>query len=1030
MKKSFISGLLITSITINSQVNQRVFDINTSSKFDTIKSKLESYYVNFPDTSKDGADEEFERWEHFWRNRVQSPVISEQGSYVPALKALHAQLNSPLCTSINYQANWTNLGPGITPSNDNVIGRVNCVAFDPVNPNIFYAGTGNSGLWRTTNGGISWNCLTESLRLPGLGIQAIAINLSNITGNKDIYIATGIVSLANYGIGILKSIDGGNSWQTTGLTYDPITNPNSYVAFSVKIDPLNPNIVYAGVSDKLYKTTDGGITWQIVFTITKSRLFPGNTLPCIDPVFCTDVTRNIIDIEFHPNNSQIIYISTNNMENAANNCVASCGGALIGGNGGAELWKSVDGGATWIELTAVTSGASNLSSINPFIEYSDKINIEVSPAEPNSLFISWGSGMKAKFYTTKSTDGGLTWSIPNPCSFNNYDPYLVSPTHPNEQYTGFLQCYKTFNGGVTWLGPLSDYLPLSGGGAVLGGHADLRGMAIRNITGVDEILMGNDGGVNYQPNGHIVGDPLYPPIVWQNVSKTLPINEFYGLASSEVDENLIIAGAQDNGVHTYNNGNWTYQIIGDAYECAFDYKDPNVCYSESNGGAIGLYKSINKGASWFGITQPSLIALNTRPIENHKNNKNIYIGYDNVYTSVSDNAYNNTWIKKSDFNTHFNNGRPLQSIAVSESNPNIIYAIKEGLSYGSAPTLYFFRSTTGGGTNINDWTDITSNVAASSLIFNYLPATCIEVNPYKENELWIGAGGVYNPGNVQRVLHSTDYGNTWVDYSTGLPPFPVHKIVYEKGSNDALYAATDVGVFYRNKSMTQWECFNNNLPVVIVTDLEINYKSNTLRASTYGRGVWISSLACPTAPSNINDYNISYGGSNIFKETKYNIFSNAEIVFNSNITYRAGMEINLYAGFKANANSDNSSFHAFIHNCDAVGNSFRITSSPSNKSDIIGSFDNTIIQTKSIKPIDSGIFVKPNPNNGLFELTKVHKTDYDFIEIYDVKGQLVLRRDYKTSQDSLFNISTFADGLYLVKVYTQGKSEIVKFLKN
>ena len=875
LKKGILIKILVCStLSVSSQINQKVFDISSTLKFDSIKSKLENYFTVNPDTSKDGANEEFERWEHFWSNRVQTQSVNEQGTYMPALKALHSQLNSPICNSINYPANWSNLGPGVTPSLDNVIGRVNCVAFDPVNPNIYYAGTGNSGLWRTINGGVSWTCLTEPLRLPGLGIQAMSINLNSITGNKDIYIATGIVSLANYGIGILKSIDGGNTWQTTGITYDPITNPNSYVAFSVKIDPTNPNTVYAGVSDKLYKTVDGGVTWQTVFTLTKSRLFPGNSTPCFDPVFCTDVTRNIVDIEFHPSNSQIIYFSTNNMENAANNCAANCGGATLGSNGGAELWKSTDGGVTWIELTSVTTGASNLFNLNTDIKYSDKINVEVSPAEPNSIFVSWGSGQKAKFFTTKSLDGGITWSNPKPCSFSNYDPYLVSPTHPNEQYTGFLQCYKTFDGGTTWIGPLSDYLPPVGGGG-LGGHADLRGMAIRNISGVDEVLMGNDGGVNYQPNANLVGNPpsyLPPYIPWLNVSKTLPINEFYGLASSEIDPNVIIAGAQDNGVHTYNNGNWTYQIIGDAYECEFDYQDPNVCYAESNGGAIGLSKSVNKGATWFGISQPNFNGLGVRPIENHKYNKNIYIGYDDVYSTISNNNFSTSWTKKSAFGIHFNNNKPLKSVAIAESNANVIYAVKESLTYGSTPSGFLYRTTTGGGLNNTDWTDITSNVAASSILFTWLPANCIEVNPYKESELWIGAGGIINPGGSQRILHSVDYGNSWTDYSLGLPPFPVHRIVYEKGSNDALYAATDVGVFYRNKTMAQWECFNDNLPVVIVTDLEINYKSNTLRASTYGRGVWISSLACPINVNNINDYNISYGGANVFKETKSNIF--------------------------------------------------------------------------------------------------------------------------------------------------------------
>lgn len=168
LKKGILIKILVCStLSVSSQINQKVFDISSTLKFDSIKSKLENYFTVNPDTSKDGANEEFERWEHFWSNRVQTQSVNEQGTYMPALKALHSQLSSPICNSINYPANWSNLGPGVTPSLENVIGRVNCVAFDPVNPNIYYAGTGNSGLWRTINGGVSWTCLTEPLRHQG-----------------------------------------------------------------------------------------------------------------------------------------------------------------------------------------------------------------------------------------------------------------------------------------------------------------------------------------------------------------------------------------------------------------------------------------------------------------------------------------------------------------------------------------------------------------------------------------------------------------------------------------------------------------------------------------------------------------------------------------------------------------------------------------------------------------------------------------------------------------------------------------------
>lgn len=157
MQKQFLFIIFLgCTIFIKAQIQDRFFSPNPApTTFSTIQNQAKNYFNALPDTARDGQNEAFERWENFWQNRVGSSNANENGTFLPAYKALYALLNSPVCaTSANYPANWVELGPGITPQPLQTLGIVSAVAFDPIAPaTTFYAGTTNSGLWKTTNGG-------------------------------------------------------------------------------------------------------------------------------------------------------------------------------------------------------------------------------------------------------------------------------------------------------------------------------------------------------------------------------------------------------------------------------------------------------------------------------------------------------------------------------------------------------------------------------------------------------------------------------------------------------------------------------------------------------------------------------------------------------------------------------------------------------------------------------------------------------------------------------------------------------------
>jgi hypothetical protein len=573
MKYFFLFAIMLFTATVFAQFQERFLNNVQQSgvNFFDIQAKADAYYTAFPDTNENGGQRNFERWEYFWSNRVSSPDNTISGTYSPALKALQTQMQAPICSVGPNMANWVNLGPGtsVTPMTNQVVGIVTAVAFDPQNSTTYYAGTSNSGLWKTSNSGASWQCLTENLRLPGLGINDVAIDP---TDHNTIYIATGISRGGSYGLGVLKTTNGGMSWTTNDLTFNPSSGQALGITQKIVIDPNSPNIIYALVDDKVFKSTDGGATWP-----SSSGSSPSYTL-CMGRWECDPNPRKLIDIEMHPTNSSILYISSNDLDDAAGSqCGSNCANVptKLGANGGAELWRTTDVGGSWIELTAVTSssGSSPLFASNPAIFNSDRISVAVSPADPSSIFLSYSLSGSTIAYYQKYDGPTSTWLAAMPINANvtTYDspggatglgyfsntlvvsPTINTTTNKLDLYLAGYTVMKSTDDGANW-SQVSDYWPYNLTSSHGKSHGDVRALVIDN-TG--NILMGNDGGAGYSANG---------ATTWTNISTKLPIAQFFGLACTEKNPSIIIGGTQDNGLYTYNGINWIEQVqgIGDA----------------------------------------------------------------------------------------------------------------------------------------------------------------------------------------------------------------------------------------------------------------------------------------------------------------------------------------------------------------------------------------------------------------------------------------------------------------------------------
>jgi photosystem II stability/assembly factor-like uncharacterized protein len=689
---------------------------------------------------------QFKRWEWFTENR-----LLPNGDFPPPdilWNEFHSYKNSHREPGSMVSPPWYPVGPSVIPSSGGGLGRINCITFMPGNPNSILVGAACGGVWKTVDGGNTWSIQNSDL-FASMSIADIAIDPAD---TNIIYIATG----DNYGIysaysttghytaGVLKSTDGGQTWNQTGMQY---SQDQLKLLQRLIINPNNPNILLLASNSPstggIFRTTDAGATW-------------------------TNVRTGIFySIEFNPLNPNTVFASD-----------------------GVGIWRSYDGGVTWTQ--------NNLGYSN------NRVTVKTTPADTNYVYV-WGPTAGFK----RSTNGGTTFTTmtsPNSyCTpYGYYDRVIaVSPTNPNEVYTGGLDVARTTNGGSTWV-KVSSWQPPTAPDYC---HADQKRMEFfPNGTAIFTV---NDGGIFKSVNN---GQS------WTDLTSGMQISQFYRIASAATNPNIIYSGAQDNGSNRYDGTNWVRVYGADGMQPLVDYTNTNNVFVCSQSG--GLRKSTNGGNTFTNVS-PAAGPWVTPYIMDPNNPQIMYYGSSNgIYKSTN---MGSTWVLSSTGATG-----SIRSLAIAKSNTNIIYAGR---------TTILYKSTNAGG----NWTNITGTLPVGSANITY-----IAVSNTDPNKVWVTFSG-YSAGN--KVYMSTDGGVTWTNYSGTLPNIPATCIVYRDNSADELYIGTDFGVFFRDATATDWIAYNTSLPNVIIDHLEIHYGTNKLRAGTYGRGIWQLDLPVITGHS-------------------------------------------------------------------------------------------------------------------------------------------------------------------------------------
>ena len=611
--------------------------------------------------------------------------------------------------------------------------------------------------------------------------------------------------------GVWKTTDGGNTWNTT-------TDALAAIGISdIAVNPENPSVIYLATGDgdfgvvKTYsigiiKSTNGGINWQptnISYQIADQTAFRRILINPDSPdimiatssdgiyrtadgwnSFSQVISGHFKDLEYKPSNFSVIYATSYDYA------------------GNAEIYKSIDGGLSFSEsMTGMTiSGKVN------------RIELAVTPDNPNVIYALCSDASNNGFYALyKSTNSGASWTLIYDDSKVNllgwqsfgldeggqgsYDLSLaVSPVNENEIYVGGVNIWRSIDGGTKWKiqglwyhTPDVDYV-----------HADQHVLIFNPHN--DALFSGNDGGI-YKT--YDKGES------WTDLSDGLEILQVYRMAQTELDPGMIIAGSQDNGTVMLKSGEWNEILGGDGMECFIDYDDINVIYGTLYRGDIR--RSVNGGVSFDTIPpDSSLTGEWITPFIMHPKYPNIlYAGYDKIYKTINGGK---SWKALSDFQE---GSDKLRAIAIAPANDKILYI---------ATRYDVYKSPDDG----KSWINITSGLPS-------LYKTAIAVAETNPDKLWIIMSG-FEDG--KKVFKSDNGGQSWNNYSSGLPNLPVNNITYQKSSNDGLYLATDIGVYYRNGSMENWEKYGTRLPNVSVYDLEMHYSTGKIRAGTHGRGIW------------------------------------------------------------------------------------------------------------------------------------------------------------------------------------------------
>ena len=608
----------------------------------------------------------------------------------------------------------------------------------------------------------------------------------------------------------------GGLWKTTnnGSTWSCSTDFNDVIGVSDIIIPSDyetSNTIYIATGDRdghdnftvgVLKSTDDGANW--FYTGLKFDLSDNENINrlLLDPnddntiIAATSVgtykttdagiswdkinTIEFIDMEYKPGNFDVLYGSTKK------------GDIYLSTNGGLDWSKTLNTSGKRVEI-AVTP--ANTSVVFAIIAGSDNGLYGIYKSGDNGFsFVEVFSG------NTKNLLGWYNGGNDDQGGQGFYDLAIaISPTDAQTVLIGGINTWRTTDGGKNW--SLIAHWNGSGAPTI---HADVHALTYHSNG---TLYQCNDGGIYTSSND---GTNFY------DKTNGIVHSQIYKLSVSQTVSDETLIGLQDNGTKLKSGSSWRDVKGGDGMECIIDYTDEDIQYGSVYYGRIS--RTENHWSTSTDITPDDVTGAWVTPyVINPISHSIIYAGYSNMWKS---NNKGDSWTKIS---TSINSAYKIRNIAITKSNTNYIYA---------SDPYNIWKTTIGG----SSWTNITSDLPGNFI-------TSIAIKYDDPNTIWVTLGSYDN----NSIYESTDGGSSWTNISAGLPEIPAYSVVQNNRITDEvnLYIGTELGVFFKH-GKSDWIPYNTNLPNVKVKELEIYYDATDenckLRAATYGRGLWESSL--------------------------------------------------------------------------------------------------------------------------------------------------------------------------------------------
>ena len=677
-------------------------------------------------------------------------------------------------------------------------GRVTTVTGVPSQPRTFYMGVASGGLFRTTDAGANWVPIADG-KIPVGSMGSIAVADSD---PKVIYVGTGsdgVRSNVSTGRGVYKTTDGGDTWQFVGL-YD------AGQIGAVRIHPTNPDVVWvAAMGDAfkkndergIFKTVDGGRTWKKV-------------------LFVNDGV-GAMDVELQPGNPAVVYAWMSRLERKP--------WTIISGSRDGGFYKSTNGGDTFTKI------ATGLPT-----ELIGKANLAVTAAKPDRVYALIEALPGGGFY--RSDDSGQRWTLINPQASLLQRPFYYTtlgadPTNADVVYAGAEGFFKSVDAGKTFT-------------ALRTPHGDNHDIWINPKDG-NTLIQSNDGGANVSTDGGRT---------WSS-QMNQPTAEFYGvwldeqfpynLYGAQQDSNTVIITSQAT---PYAREDWRSGPGCETGPIIPHPKDPNVVYGSCKGQysvmslRTGQEKRYRIGAqSLYGNPSSDLIYRMQRvsPMALSPHDPDVlYYGSQYVHRTRDKGV---TWEKISPDLTakpeccQGASGEPITRDVTGEEFYSTLYAITEsplerGVIWTGSNDGPFFVTRDNGKT----WTNVTPKDLPSGGRVQW-----IEASPHRRGSAYYAVYR-YLLGDYEPYIYKTDdYGKSWTRLTTGTNGIPKDwpaRVVREDPDREGLlYAGTEFGMFISFDNGAHWQSFQLNLPVTPITDIKVHHKD--LIVATQGRAFWI-----------------------------------------------------------------------------------------------------------------------------------------------------------------------------------------------